>query len=73
MNGFCGYYGLHYTLHGVWRKQWFDRWHGLVLGIAPLCKFCFSGGYFGDCLEKDTLALQDVIITKIWERNESNC
>lgn len=50
MNGLCGFYGLHDTLHGVWRKQLSDFWHGWVLGIAPLCKCCFSGGYFGDCM-----------------------
>ena len=42
---------------GVWLAAWR---HGLVLGIPPLFKCCFSGGYFGDgmLLEKDTLALQ---------------
>ena len=48
---------------------WLSVWVGV--GYSILCKCCFSGGYSGDCIfvERDTLALHDLITTEFCERN----
>ncbi len=75
MNCFFGFYRLHYTLQGVWRSSCLDLgmgwcWvqHLSVSAVSVVATLEIA--YFK---EKDTLALQDLITTKIWERNENNC